>query len=112
LYNALAMMRLGRTDEATQLLRKMLAYAEALMNQEPRIDYFATSLPQMLLFEDDGKKRNAVTSYFLQAQARFGLGEIEKCRALLDRVLELDRNHALAADLTEQLETHSATARR
>jgi tetratricopeptide (TPR) repeat protein len=112
LYSALAMMRLGRTDEATQLLRKLLVYAETLMTEEPKIDYFATSLPQMLLFDDDAKKRKLVTAYFLQAQAWFGLGETEKSRELLRRVLELDRNHALAADLSTQLETHSATARR
>jgi tetratricopeptide (TPR) repeat protein len=108
LYNALAMVRLGRGADAADLLHKVLAYAEALVNEEPKIDYFATSLPQMLLFEDDAKKRNTVTSCFLQAQAWYGLGHIEKSRELLDRVLELDCNHALAADLAEQLETQSA----
>jgi tetratricopeptide (TPR) repeat protein len=56
LYSALAMMRLGRIEEAKQLLGRMLAFAEALMNEETKIDYFATSLPTMLLFDDDAKK--------------------------------------------------------
>jgi tetratricopeptide (TPR) repeat protein len=111
LYSALAMMRLGRIEEAKQLLCRMLAFAEALMNEETKIDYFATSLPTMLLFDDDAKKRNAVTSHFLRAQAWFGLGDVEKSRAQLNRVLELDPNHALAADLTAQLEMQSAIAR-
>jgi hypothetical protein len=111
LYNALAMMRLGRQAEAAELLRNLLAHAEGLKNEEPKIDYFATSLPQMLLFEDDAAKRNEVTATFLEAQARLGLGDVAASRKLLDRVLELDCNHAGAADLVSELEFDSLAAR-
>jgi hypothetical protein len=105
------MMRLGRQAEAAELLRNLLAHAEGLKNEEPKIDYFATSLPQMLLFEDDAAKRNEVTATFLEAQARLGLGDVAASRKLLDRVLELDCNHAGAADLVSELEFDSLAAR-
>jgi tetratricopeptide (TPR) repeat protein len=111
LYNALAMMRLGRHAEATELLQNLLAHAEALKTEEPKINYFATSLPQLLLFEEDAKKRNEVTATFLEAQARLGLGDVAASRRLLDRVLELDSNHAGAADLVAELEFDSLAAR-
>ena len=111
LYNALAMMRLGRHADAAELLQHLLAYAESLKTEEPKIDYFATSLPQMLLFEDDAAKRNEVTATFLEAQARLGLGDVAASRTLLDRVLELDSNHAGAADLLAELEFDSLAAR-
>jgi len=41
---------------------------------QARIDYFATSLPTMLIFEDDIQFRQDTTAIFLQAQARLGLG--------------------------------------
>jgi hypothetical protein len=106
------MTRLGRRDEAIELLRNLLAYMETLKTEVPKLDYFATSLPQMLLFDDDAQKRNVVTATFLEAQARLGLGEVETSRRLLDQVLELDRNHAAAADLLSELEFHSIAAHR
>jgi tetratricopeptide (TPR) repeat protein len=112
LYNALAMARLGRRDEATDLLRSLLVHAETLKTEIPKIDYFATSLPQMLLFDEDAEKRNVVAAAFLEAQARLGLGEVENGRRLLDHVLEVDRNHAGAADLLSELEFHSIAAHR
>jgi len=103
-YNALALKRLNRKEEAEELLHSLLAHAEALSQQKATIDYFATSLPAMLLFEDDLQKRNTITSTFLCAQAWLGLGENQKARELLHQVLHLDRNHAQAADLLSDLE--------
>jgi tetratricopeptide (TPR) repeat protein len=105
-YNALALKRLNRMTDAESLLRSLLAYAESLVQQPAKIDYFATSLPSMLLFEDDLQKRQQITATFLQAQAWLGLGDTEKARRLINEVLESDRNHPLAADLLDELETH------
>lgn len=110
-YNALALKRLNRTVEAEELLHSLLTYAEGLSQQKASIDYFATSLPAMLLFEDDLQKRNTVTSTFLCAQAWMGLGENQKARELLRQVMHLDRNHALAADLLSDLELHPPLGR-
>lgn len=98
-YSALALKRLGRSREAEKLLRELLAYAENLIQQKAQVDYFATSLPAMLLFEDDLQKRNTVTALFLQAQAWLGLGDAAKAQQLLTRVLSLDPSHSMAADL-------------
>jgi len=76
------------------------------MRQEAKIDYFATSLPAMLLFEDDLQKRNRATAMFLQAQAWLGLGDTERAQQLLERLLDLDPSHALGADFLQQLEEH------
>jgi hypothetical protein len=40
-----------------------------------KIDYFATSLPTMLLFDDDLQFRQETTALFLQAQAQLGSGQ-------------------------------------
>jgi tetratricopeptide (TPR) repeat protein len=110
-YTALALKQLDRKAEAEELLRSLLAYAQGLAQQEPRINYFATSLPTMLLFEDDLKKRNIVSSLFLRAQAWLGLGESQKARELLNQVLQLDRNHPLAADLLADFDLYAVPIR-
>jgi hypothetical protein len=101
-YSALAWAKLGQRAKSRRLLRELLAYARRLEKTEAKIDYFATSLPTMLLFEDDLQRRQQTTSLFLQAQARRGLGQRAKASALLHRVLRNDPSHALAADLLEQ----------
>ena len=98
-YSALAWERLGQKARAQKLLRQLLAYAEKLQKAAARIEYFATSLPTMLLFEDDLQFRQETAALFLQAQAHLGLGNRTRARALLRAVLNRDPSHALAADL-------------
>jgi len=105
-YIALALGRLGRSKQAEELLYSMLEYAEGLMRQEAKIDYFATSLPAMLLFEDDLQKRSRATATFLEAQAWLGLGDSGRAQQLLKQLLDLDPSHAFGADLLQQLEEH------
>jgi hypothetical protein len=73
-----------------------------LQKTQAKIDYFATSLPTMLLFDDDLQRRQETTALFLQAQAQLGLGKRAQTRKLLTTVLQRDPNHALAADLNSQ----------
>ena len=98
-YRALALQRLGKAEKSERLLRDLLAHAGRMLKTEATVDYFATSLPTMLLFDDDLQKRHRVAARFLQAQANLGLGRKAQARKLLNEVLSLDRNHAGAADL-------------
>ena len=100
-FSALSWQRLGRGAKARKLFTELLAYAQKLQVTPAQIDYFATSLPTMLLFDDDLQFRQETTAIFLQAQARLGLGQRAKGTARLKTVLRRDPNHALASDLTE-----------
>lgn len=98
-YSALSLAKLGRKAEAAKLLRGLLSHARRLAKTKATIDYFATSLPTMLLFEDDLTARQKTTALFLEAQARLGLGQTARAKQLLRVVLQRDPSHALAADL-------------
>jgi tetratricopeptide (TPR) repeat protein len=103
LYHAMALKRLGLEQEAKSLLLALRNYANELAAKEPKIDYFATSLPSMLLFREDLRERNQVTATFLKAQAALGLREREEASRLLDAVLIADPNHARAQDLRQEM---------
>jgi hypothetical protein len=47
--------------------------------------------------------RKKITATLLAAQARAGLLDWKRGRPLLNRVLKLDPNHAMAMDLREEL---------
>ena len=97
-YSALALARLGQKQKASQLFQALLAYAKNLARTPATIEFFATSLPTMLLFADDLNARQQTTALFLQAQAWLGRGQVKKSRALLAQVLQRDPNHALALE--------------
>ena len=102
-YSALAWEKLGQRAKTRKLFRDLLAYAKRLQKSEAKIDYFATSLPTMLLFDDDLQLRQETTALFMQAQAQLGLGKTAAAKSLLKIVLSRDPNHARAADLHREL---------
>jgi tetratricopeptide (TPR) repeat protein len=102
-WTALALEKLGQADKAAGLFQEIHDHALQLERETPKIDYFATSLPAMLLFDEDLKQRQDILATFLQAQALVGMGEPARALALLRKVLKLDENHAGAADLADLL---------
>jgi tetratricopeptide (TPR) repeat protein len=103
-WTALAHLALGNHDVTTNLFQQIHSYALELERTPPKIDYFATSLPAMLLFKDDLDKRNKIDASFLAAQGLSGLGRVAEAKDLLAHLLTLDCNHAGATDLLQQLD--------
>ncbi len=77
-YSALALRELGREQEAKKALVTLLEGARKQMTEEAKIDYFATSLPNFLLFEDDIQKRNETTCLSICALAEAALRKGDK----------------------------------
>ena len=101
LFSALSLKKLEQEKEAEKLLSELLHFAQKLERSKAEIDYFATSLPTMLLFNDDIDKRQKTKAFFLQAQAWFGLGKRNKAEKFVKKVLENDPNHQSALKLLE-----------
>jgi hypothetical protein len=92
-YRALALRGLCDVAAATALLRRLHELAEKEMDAEIKVDYFATSLPNFLLFEDDLAKRSRIECLFLRGIVRLGLGRRAEADMDLRQVLAMDRNH-------------------
>jgi tetratricopeptide (TPR) repeat protein len=102
-YRALALAKLGQTRQSRELLQALLEYARRQREAEVAIDYFATSLPNFLLFEDNLARSNQIDCAFLEGLAHAGLGDTVAARAALTEVLELDVNHLGAAEELKRL---------
>ena len=98
-WSALALRRLRREEAARSLLNEVMEHACQVEFQSPSIDYFATSLPAMLLFEEDLRQTQEQTARLLKAQALLGLGSKEKALSLLRELLEIDPGYGAAIDL-------------
>jgi tetratricopeptide (TPR) repeat protein len=103
-FSALALRALDRPDEARRLFEALLAYAHDLAARPAKIDYFATSLPAMLLFDDDLQKRQNTQARLIEALGRCGLGEKKQSRQMLQDILLQEPNHAVAADLLASID--------
>jgi tetratricopeptide (TPR) repeat protein len=100
-WSGLSLRRLERHEEADQLFRQMLDYVQKLESQDPMIDYFATSLPALLLFEENLEKSHKTKVTLLRGFALMGQGEQSEARELFERVLLLEPHCTCAADILE-----------
>lgn len=96
-YQALAWQKLGSADKATAIFKKFIEFGEQHKEDAMRIDYFAVSLPDMLVFDIDIQQRNKVHCAYLIALGQLGLGELVKAEQLLNEVVRMDINHQGAA---------------
>src|SRR5260370_18080643 len=103
-YRALALRSVDRESEAVSVLDELLDFASRQLNAEVTIDYFATSLANFLLFDDDLQKRNRTECLFLRGLAKLGLRRIEESAADLREALTLDANHMWAQAQLEPIE--------
>lgn len=111
-WAGLALQRLGKQDEAAALFLRIYDYSVQLESTQPKIDYFATSLPAMLLFNEDLAQRNRIGAIFLRAQSLTGMNRVAEAQSLLQDVLKLDAGHAGASDLLRLLGTFNGKAER
>ncbi|CAL1516318.1 DUF5107 domain-containing protein [Chitinophaga sp. MM2321] len=77
-FQGLALLELGKKEEARQRFSKLIQYGEAHLNDDIKLDYFAVSLPDFQIFDDDLNKRNQIHCLYLIKLGHAGLGENEK----------------------------------
>ncbi len=99
-YTILALRELGREAEAESMLRGLTDHANTLLKSHAKIDYFATSLPTMLLFKDDLNRKKNTSATVMLAQVALLRDQDELARQLLADALQADPNHALATTLS------------
>lgn len=103
LFRALALIRLYDVTTAEQTLEKWARFTDNLAATTPKIDYFATSLPNLLVFDDDLDLRHRVECSWMRALISLGRGKIEESQAQISNVLQNNPYHLLALDLQRRL---------
>ena len=108
-FSVIACRRLGQDAKAAALQDGLAGYVD-LLDETPAVaDYFATSLPTMLLFHEDLQFRQVTTVLFLRAQLCVLRGDPEGAIIRLNKVQSRDPAHRLGMELLEELVSgHSA----
>ncbi len=93
LYQGLANRALGREDRAASRFYKLVSYGEKHYHDRVKMDYFAVSLPDLQLFDEDLSVRNRAHCEYLIALGSYGLGDRDRAGKCFDAVLAIDRAH-------------------
>lgn len=102
LYQGLAFEKLGQAANAKRRYHKLIDYGEEHLFDEVQIEYFAVSLPDLQIFEDDLNVRNRVHCRYLMALGHYGMGDPKKAQAEYNEVLKADAAH-LGAHIHQKL---------
>lgn len=92
-YAGLCLQRLGRTNEAKSCFHRLISYGEKHIFDQITMDYFAVSLPDLLIWDDDLNRKNQVHCKYMMALGYWGLGEKVRSKRLFNEAAQLDINH-------------------
>jgi hypothetical protein len=102
-FRGLSLRELGREDEAKQLFESLKTFAENKLKETAKIDYFATSLPNLLVFDEDLQARRDAENHLLIALACHGLSKSDHAHAALAKTLAFTQSDQLATHLSREL---------
>jgi len=92
-YQGLALLKLGRTGEANGRFYKLVNYGKQHIFEHQTMDYFAVSLPDLLIWDDSLDQKNRIHCLYMLALGYYGLGDQEHAERYLAEVEALDVNH-------------------
>ncbi len=86
-YQGLANIELGRRNAALKSFHQLIIYGEKHIFDQVSYDFFAVSLPEIEVFQDNIQFRNTQYCNYLRALGSLGLEEKEKASKLLQDIL-------------------------
>ena len=94
-YQGLAWKKLGDYHKAESIFKRLIAFGTEHLHDKIKIDYFAVSLPDLLVFDQDLDLRNKVHCHYLLGLGYMGLGNgtIPEAEKNFKIVLKNDINH-------------------
>ena len=98
-YAGLCYRKLGQEDKARGLFNKLINYGKQHIYDKVVMDYFAVSLPDLLIWEDSLDTKNRIHCLYMLALGYYGMGDKDKALKYLSEVETLDNNHQGAQQL-------------
>ncbi len=96
LYQGLAYKKLGKEKEAKSRFYRLIDYGERHLDDQVKVEYFAVSLPDFLIFNEDYTAKNKAHCYYVMALGYIGLEEKEKADKFLKQTVSIEPSHSMA----------------
>lgn len=92
-YQGLAWLKLKENEKAVTIFQKLIDYGELHGNDQVKLDYFAVSLPDLLIFEGDLQEKNTIHCQYLIGLGLLGLKKYNEAKQAFDIALKFDAMH-------------------
>ncbi len=92
-YQGLALLKLGRKEEANIRFDKLIAFGNKHIDEQIKLDYFAVSLPDLLIWDDDLTFRNKIHCHYMLGLGNLGYDNADKANYHLEKAIKMDVNH-------------------
>lgn len=102
-FQALSYRKLKQEEQAIKILEELLLYGNEKLNIDVEIDYFAISIPELLVFNVDLNIVNKSYCNFLIGISYLGLDCLDKAKDYLDNALIYNINNIEARIALEEL---------
>ena len=93
-YQGLALLKLGQSEKAFDCFNKLKKHGENHLHDEFKIDYFAVSLPDLLIWDDNLNNRNEINCRYLIGLGLLGLGQAHEADEQFIMIHHMNINHA------------------
>jgi hypothetical protein len=90
---SLAQARRGHLQEAAEIFERLLHYGELHLDDEVVLDYFAVSLPDFLVFDENLNCRNRIHCQYMMALGHLGLGNHSQAEICFEAILKVEPDH-------------------
>lgn len=92
-YQGLAWLKLKNPKKANEIFDKLISFGKEHLDDQIKIDYFAVSLPDLLVFDQDLDLKNKIHCHYMIGLGYLGLGKIDKVKFHFQKVLDKNINH-------------------
>lgn len=93
LFEGLALLKLGEGVPGKSHFNKLIDYGERHMKDEVKIEYFAVSLPDFQIFEEDWNRRNKAHCHYLIGLGNLGYGDRKRAAEEFAQAIALEPTH-------------------
>lgn len=92
-YQGKACEKIGDTARSRQIFEGLIRYGKEHIDDKVRIDYFAVSLPDLLVFDQDLDLKNRIHCHYVTGLGYLGLGDNILAAQHLEEVIRMNVNH-------------------
>lgn len=93
LYQGLARYKLGELGGGNTMMYKLIDFGEQHLRDQVKIEYFAVSLPDLMIYEEDFTLKNRAHCNYVMGLGSLGLGRKKEAAAFFEETLRIDPFH-------------------
>ena len=93
IWQGIALRKSGNPAQAEQHFRHFIDWAAQHRDDVPQVDFFAVSLPDLVVLDVSAQQRHQQHCLFIEALGHLGLGNVSACQQRMQQLLQINPAH-------------------